>query len=261
MKRFALVCIIMTAMGLCCTSCRSFMYSHNANTVADGKVFRIGTPEFNIMFVRGTLMVTVARENTEAVVEANNGDSEGKPTGSFRGLTTARFRTGPQVSGYLKDIAKKDPETAKAYINSMPKLNKAQWDVKQTEPVDAPSIQEASKKAEEIINPFDCNGNCELKDLWKNNNIAYQRAVATKLLNYTDEKAGWEGETYTFKHSLQTFLVRMAQLSAKGRTVTQMRVKYAVIKDNQIVDMAYIMIEPDGNQFDTHCPECVLLDE
>ena len=57
------------------------------------------------------------------------------------------------------------------------------------------------------------------------------------------------------------FLVRMAQLYAKGKTTTQMRVKYAVIKSNQIVDMEYVMIEPDGNQFDTHCPECVLLEE
>ena len=249
------------AFTMLLTSCRNFMYSHNANTVADGKVYRIGTPEFNITFVRGTLMTTVARENTEAVFETNNGDSVSNPSGSFRGLTTARFRTGPQITGYLKDIAQKDQETAKAYINAMPKLNKAMWDVKQSEPVDAPSIQEMADKTKELIDPFDCNGDCDLQGLWKNNAIAYQQAVATKLLNYTDDKAGWEGDTVTFRQSLRMFLVRMAQLYAKGKTTTQMRVKYAVIKSNQIVDMEYVMIEPDGNQFDTHCPECVLLEE
>ena len=237
------------------------MYSHNANTVADGKGWRFGTPEFNLLFVRGTVNTTIGRENVESVVETNNGDSVSNPSGSFRGLTTARFRTGPQITGYLKDIAKEDPETVKAYINAMPKLNKAMWDVKQSEPVDAPSIQEMADKTKELINPFDCNGDCDLQNLWKNNTIAYQQAVATKLLNYTDEKSGWEGDADTFRQSLRMFLVRMAQLTAKGKTTTQMRVKYAVIKSNQIVDLNYVMIEPDGNEFDTHCPECVLLEE
>ncbi len=261
MKRFALVCIIMIVMGLCCTSCRNFMYSHNVNTVADGKVFRIGTPKFNITFVRGTLMINVGRENTEALFETNNGDSVSNPSGAFRGLTTARFRTGPQISGYLRDIAKKDPKTAKAYINVMSKLNKAQWDVKQTEPVEAPSIEDVTKKAQEIIDPFDCNGDCDLQGLWKNNSIAYQQAVATKLLNYADETSGWEGDLTIFRQSLRMFLVRMAQLTAKGKTTTCMRVKYAIVKSNKIIDLNYVMIEPGGNQFDTHCPECVLLEE
>ena len=139
----------------------------------EGKVFRIGTPEFNITFVRGTLMVTVGRENTEAVFETNNGDSVGNRSGSFRGLITARFRTGPQITGYLKDLSKRNPEAAMEYVKSMPKLNKAQWDVKQEQPVEAPSIQEVSQKTQEIINPFDCNGDCDLQDLWKNNSIAH----------------------------------------------------------------------------------------
>ena len=261
MKRFIALCIIMIVMGLCCTSCRNFMYSHNINTIADGKVFRIGTPEFNITFVRGTVVTTVARENTEVSFKTNNGDSVTNPSGSFRGLTAARFRTGPQLTGFLRDIVKKDPETARAYVNVMPKLNKAQLDLDQEQPVEAPSIEDVTKKAQEIIDPFDCNGDCDLQGLWKNNTIAYQQAVATKLLNYADETSGWEGDLTTFRQSLRMFLVRMAQLTAKGKTTTCMRVKYAIIKGNKIVDLNYVMIEPDGNQFDTHCPECVLLEE
>lgn len=263
MKKLFMVIELFTfvAFTMLLTSCRNFMYSHNANTVADGKVFRIGTPEFNITFVRGTLMVTLGRENVETVFETNNGDSVGNPSGSFRGLTTARFRTGPQITGYLKDLAKRNPEAAMEYVKNMYKLNRAQWDVKQEAPVEAPSIQDVTKKAQEIIDPFDCNGDCDLQGLWKNNSIAYQQAVATKLLNYTDDKAGWEGDEVTFRQSLRMFLVRMAQLTAKGKMTTQMRVKYAIIKSNQIVDMEYVVIEPGGNQFDTHCPECVLLED
>lgn len=256
---FTIIAIIAISMLL--TSCGGVMFSHNVNQVADGKVFSVGSPQLRLLFVRGTVVTTIGRENTEVDVETNNGDSVANPSGSFRGLTTVRFRTGPQITGYLKDIAKKDADTAKEYIKAMPKLNKAQWDVKQTEPADAPSLQEIAQKAQELIDPFDCNGNCDLQGLWKNNTIAYQQAVATKLLNYADETSGWEGDLTTFRQSLRMFLVRMAQLIAKGKTTTCMRVKYAVIKGNQIVDLNYVMIEPDGNQFDMHCPECVLLEE
>ena len=262
MRRFALVCLIL--LGLCCQSCRNFMYSHNMNQVADGKIFRIGTPEFNIIFVRGTLNTTLGRENCEVVVEANNGDAVTNPSGSFRGLTTARFRTGPQITGYLKDIAKKDSETAKAYIDVMSDLNKAQWDVKQTEPVEAPSIplQAVTEKIKSVVEPFTCpNGNCELTNLWRDNRIVYQTAVVNKLLTYADETSAWEGEATTFKESLGMFLTRMAKLTAKGKTATCMRVKYAIIKDGRLADLNYVMIEDDGNQFDTHCPECVLLED
>lgn len=260
MKRFVLLSIIMIVLGLCCQSCRNFMYSHNVHQVADGKVFRLGTPEFNLLFVRGTVTTTIARENTEAVMETNNGDAVGKPTGTFRGLTTVRFRTGPQMTGYLKDVAKRDPVTARKYVEQMPGLNKAQWDVKQETPVDV-NIEDASKKAEEIVNPFECDGNCDLQDLWKNNTIAYQNAVAVKLLNYTDDKATFPDSKTTFYHSLQSFITRLAKLTVRGRTVTQMRIKEVTIRDNQIKDMLFIMIEPDGNTFDTTCPECVLEDE
>ena len=265
MKKLHIISSIAVIMLL--TSCRNFMYSHNANSVADGKVFRVGTPEINLTYVHGTLVTTVARENSETVVETNNGDTVTNPTGSFRGLTTARFRTGPQVTGYLKDIAKKDAETAKEYIKAMPKLNKAQWDTKQqnpTEPVSLKSepLSTVAEKIKSVAEPFTCpTGNCEFTELWKDNRIIYQTAVANKLLTYADDVSGWEGETGTFKHSLQSFLTRMAQLTAKGRTVTQMRIKYAKIQDGKLVDLNYVMIEPDGNQFDTHCPECVLLEE
>ena len=131
MKRFIALCIIMIVLGLCCTSCRNFMYSHNVNTVADGKVFRIGTPEINLLFVKGTVMTTIARENTKAKFTSKSKDNVNMPDGEFKGLVSASFQTGPQISGYLRDISKHDSETACKYIEVMPELV---GDQKQTKP-------------------------------------------------------------------------------------------------------------------------------
>ena len=210
------------------------------------------------LYVNGLATMQVVRDNTETVIETNDGDATKSPDMVLKGIRTIRFRTSPYITGYVVDIAKKDPAAAEAYVKEMPKLNVTHWDSKQDTPID---ISEVTKKAQEIIDPFDCNGDCDLQDLWKNNTIAYQQACATKLLNYTDDKHGWEGDITTFRQSLRMFLVRMAQLTAMGRTKTCMRVKYAVIKDNQITDMNYVMINEDGTQFDTHCPECVPLEQ
>ena len=248
----------MIVLGLCCQSCTRV--SHNFDNIISGKYFNIGVGDYGVTYANGLVVIQAVRENTESVIETNDGDKFGNPEAISKGIRSIRFRTGSQVSGYLVDLAKKDPAAAEAYVNIMPKLSKTYWDAKQDKPIDV-DIVDVAKKAQEIIDPFDCNGNCDLQDLWRNDTIAYQQACATKLLNYTDDKAGWEGDAVTFRQSLRMFLVRMAQLTAMGRTTTCMRVKYATIKDNQIVDMNYVMIQPDGTQFDTHCPECVPLEK
>lgn len=248
-----------------CASCTKI--SHSLNSVASGKVFRFGTPECSLLYVNGTLVTSIVRENSEIVVETNDGDSVSNPSGVFKGLKSIRFRTAGQATGYLKDLAKKDPAAAKAYIKAMPELCKPAWDTKYENPIEAPLIQSAplqtvTEKIKSAVEPFTCpNGNCELTNLWKDNRIVYQTAVVNKLLTYADETSGWAGEVTPFKQTLNMFLTRMAQLTAKGKTTTCMRVKYARIKDGKLVDLNYIMIEDDGREFDTHCPECVLLED
>lgn len=248
--------ILLVGSMVLCASCTRM--SHNLTTIAAGKVTRLGVADYGLLYVNGLVVMEAVRENTETVVETNDGDKFGNPDSVLKGIRSIRFRTAGQCTGYLKDLAKKSPEAALRYVENMPKMNKAAWDSKQDKAID---IESASKAAEEIVNPFDCNGNCDLQDLWKNNTIAYQNAVAVKLLNYTDDKATFPDSKTTFYHSLQSFITRLAKLTVRGRTVTQMRVKYAKIKDNQITDLMFVMIEPDGNTFDTTCPECVMEDE
>ena len=263
-------------LSLCSVSL-SFMFSgcadlmnvsHNGNFVGIGKVTRLGVADYGLVHVNGLAVLQAVRENNEMVIETNDGDGYTNPAATIKGIRTIRFRTGPQITGYLVDLAKHDTEAAKAYVDQMADLNKASWDTKQQTPTDVklPSVttmqgtKKVAEKVKELVEPFTCSGNCDLQDLWKNDSIAYQTAVASKLLTYADDTSSWEGDVTTYKKSLQDFLTRLAKLTVKGKTKTQMRVKYAKIANNKLIDLMYVMIEPD-QEFDTTCPECVLLEE
>ena len=262
MNKLTTIAILATVSLI--TSCTRI--SHNANLVGIGKVFKIGAGDYGITYVNGLIAIEGVRENSEMVVETNDGDSFANPASAVKALRTIRFRTGPQITGYLVDLAEADSDAAKAYVDAMPSINKASWDSKQTKPAEvtalkSEAISTITDKAKSVLEPFICSGDCELTDIWKISSITYQSAVATKLLTYADDTTKFEGETQTLKHSLESFLTRMEQLTAKGKMTTQMRVKSAKIEGGKLTAINYVMIEDDGNTFETHCPECVLLEE
>ena len=114
--------------------------SHNANLVGVGKVFKVGAGDYGITYVNGLIGIQAVRENSEAIVETNDGDSFANPASAVKGLRTIRFRTGPQITGYLVDLSKKNPEAAAQYVKTMPKLNTNAWDAKQNKPIDAAKV-------------------------------------------------------------------------------------------------------------------------
>ena len=242
--------------------CRSFMFSHNANLVGVGKIFKVGAGDYGITYVNGLALIQTVRENNETIIETNDGDSFANPASAVKGIRSIRFRTGPQVTGYLVDLAEKNDEAAKKYVENMPGLvGKSTWDTKFSKPIDTPMLQGVADKVKEVAEPFTCSGDCELTDLSKNNAIAYQASVALKLLSYADDATKFAGEEQTLKHSLESFITRMEQLVARGRTTTQMRIKAATISGGKLTYIRYIMTEPNGYEFETNCPECVLEDE
>ena len=272
MKNTILILFLEILAIISLASCTSI--SHNGNLVGVGKVFKIGAGDYGITYVNGLVAIEGVRENTEMVVETNDGDSFANPASAVKALRTIRFRTGPQITGYLVDLAEADSDAANAYVGQIPALNTAQWDSKQETPAEAPVLRGGESSVlrggessvlrgggNAAVELFTCSGDCELTDLWKISTIAYQSAVASKLLTYADDTTKFDGEEQTFKHSLESFLARMEQLTAKGKSTTQMRIKYAKVEGGRLTAINYVMIEPDGNQFETHCPECVLLEE
>ena len=103
------------------------MYSHNANLVGKGKTFKAGVGDYGILYVNGIFGMQAVRENSEMEIETSDGDSFANPTSTTKGSVVIRFRTGPQITGYLVDLAKQNGELAKEYLGKMDELNKVQW--------------------------------------------------------------------------------------------------------------------------------------
>ena len=143
MKKPHVILIIATILLASCAK-----VSHNANLVGVGKVFKIGAGDYGITYVNGLIAIEGVRENTEMVVETNDGDSFANPASAVKGLRTIRFRTGPQVTGYLVDLAAKSADAATAYVGQMPSLNAAQWESTQDEPA-APPVLSGDNKIED----------------------------------------------------------------------------------------------------------------
>lgn len=72
----------------------------------------------NISHTDGLNVIDVSRENSEWEIEINDetGVTVDKKTGNIKGIKKIRRKVGPQVTGYLVDLAKENPELAKWYL-------------------------------------------------------------------------------------------------------------------------------------------------
>ena len=75
----------------------------------------------NISYTDGLNVVDVSRENSswDVQIDADNGVSVDKPTGTIKGVKRLKREVGPQITGYLVDLAARDPEMAKLYIQAV----------------------------------------------------------------------------------------------------------------------------------------------
>lgn len=72
----------------------------------------------NISHTDGLNVIDVSRENSEWEIEIDDesGVAVDKKTGNIKGIKKIRRKVGPQVTGYLVDLAKQNPELAKQYL-------------------------------------------------------------------------------------------------------------------------------------------------
>lgn len=72
----------------------------------------------NISHTDGLNVIDVSRENSEWEIEIDDesGVTIDKNTGNIKGIKKIRRKVGPQVTGYLVDLAKQNPELAKQYL-------------------------------------------------------------------------------------------------------------------------------------------------
>lgn len=112
--------IVSAAIILVFTGC-----SHNSALLMVGKKGSIGvdpqTFTVNAQYMDGLALGDVSRENSEweLTVDDNAGVSYDDKTGSIKGVKKIKRKLGPQISGYLVELAEKDSETARKYMEAV----------------------------------------------------------------------------------------------------------------------------------------------
>ena len=113
-------CVCIAIMALLLTGC-----GHNTGTFTIGTRVNAGldpqNATANISYTDGLNVVDVSRENSswEIQVDADNGVSVDTKTGTIKGIKRLRREIGPQITGRLVEMAAKDPEMARMYIEAV----------------------------------------------------------------------------------------------------------------------------------------------
>lgn len=119
MKKFVLflsVCMSVFVLAGC---------SHNTGAFTLGTRVNLGldpqNATANASYTDGLNVVDVSRENAswDIEIDADNGVSVDDNTGNIKGVKRLRRDVGPQITGYLVDLAAQNPEMAKLYVESM----------------------------------------------------------------------------------------------------------------------------------------------
>lgn len=99
--------------------------SHNTGTFTIGTRVNAGldpqNATANISYVDGLNVVDVSRENSswDLEIDAENGVSVDGSSGNIQGIKRIRRDVGPQITGYLVDLAETNPELAASYVDAM----------------------------------------------------------------------------------------------------------------------------------------------
>ena len=245
---------------------------HNPVFLGAGTKLAVGSPEYGqISYFDGLGAISIGKENTRVAIASDStaGISFDPATNTLKGIREMSIETGPQVTGYIKDAP---PETVKAYYSAV----KAYYQKRQpAATIPAEKSTKATTSISDILKaaiaslygkdskePFDCDGNCELKNLRENGSIDYQAAVASKLLTYADasEKPAQEGFHNKYDN-LVNFSARMAKLRAEGKLTTRLRINSATVKDSKLTALEIGFENSDGQWETTECVECIAFDD
>lgn len=276
MKDIILTIICVLTLFMC--GCKSFMFSHNANQFLNGDFVKVGFGDYGLTFGRGTALTLVVRENTELKVDMKDGnDFSGAPTTKLDSVKSLSFRTGPQVTGYLVDLAGVAPDAASDYVKEMPKINKSYLSTMPSEPLPKKSAGEKSTSDNYIDylkaklasisggaampTLSEIKGDGEYNNLYADRSITAQAALTTELLKYADDETMMPTSGETIKDCLVHYAGRLAQLKAKGRSeATKITLNRATIKDGKLTYLMLRLKNDDGTFQDEECANCFELE-
>ena len=136
---FGVATLILTLIATGC--------SHNTGAFTIGTRINAGVdPQnvtANISYTDGLNVVDISRENSswDLEIDSNNGVSVDGSSGTIKGIKRIRRDVGPQITGYLVDLAEKNPEMAKNYVESMKYFWKFRAELLKSVPESSSEIQ------------------------------------------------------------------------------------------------------------------------
>ena len=98
---------------------------HNTGAFTIGTRVNVGldpqNATANISYTDGLNVIDVSRENStwDITIDADTGVSVDEQTGTIKGVKRLKREVGPQITGYLVDLAEKDPALASEYVKAM----------------------------------------------------------------------------------------------------------------------------------------------
>lgn len=99
--------------------------SHNTSAFTVGTRLNAGldpqNATANISYTDGLNVVDVSRENSswDLEIDADNGVSVDTSSWTIKGVKRIRREVGPQITGYLVDLAESNPDMAKSYVEAV----------------------------------------------------------------------------------------------------------------------------------------------
>ena len=117
----ATIAAIMIGLSACSHNTSGFTIGTRINAGVDPQ-----NATANISYTDGLNVIDVSRENSTWALEVDgdSGLSYDEQSGSVKGVRKIRRSVGPQITGYLVELAEKHPEAALEYTKSM----RAYWE-------------------------------------------------------------------------------------------------------------------------------------
>lgn len=115
--------LFILTITFCFIMCITTGCGHNTGSVTLGTRVNMGfdpqNATVNISYADGLNVFDVSRENSSWSIEVDADSGVSLNNGTIKGVKKIEREIGPQITGYLVDLANKNPDMARDYIKAM----------------------------------------------------------------------------------------------------------------------------------------------
>lgn len=256
---------------------------HQVGIVGLGTGFRVGGGEYGVSYGEGLFGTFVTRDgvNFKAELDSTQGFTYDPASNTYKGIRSIEYSVAPQLNGYTVDVAKESPEAVASYYDALVKYYQSKGkgavqpliseekskaatvsmaEILKNAIATAKGIVQDKETADGEESVFQCNGDCDYKDLTQNPEISYQLSIALKLLTYDGYQKRMPSTDEYYTTTIEHFVTQLVTYRAGGHKNTPLRVKYVTVEKGVITKLMFVYIKRDGETNDVECPSCLYMD-